>query len=596
MGATTQFTASDAAEGMGFLAQAGLKAEEIVSALPESLKLAAAAQVGLGESSDIVTNVMAGFGLAVDELPRATDVLTKAFTSANTNLTQLAEAIKFAGSTVSSGGVGFEEGTAALALMGNAGLQASIAGTSLRGAVARLLSPTAKNAAIMKKLGINLKTAEGQMKPLSEVVRQLTPHVKDAGLFMQLFGQRAGPGMLVLTRQGVPALQKLTEELKNSGGTADRIAKAQMKGFIGSMRELKSAFEAIQLAIAESGLLKFVTDIAKRLASWFRELSKTNPKILKWGTIIAGVTAVVGPLLAALGLMVAAITPLIALFAGVGGAMAGIAAAAAGVTAAFAIWEKEIVEKIRKTVDGIKEQLVGRFNKIVESVKQKVQAVTGFFKSMFDKVVGNSFVPDMVNGIQLEFGRLDRDMVSPAESATSAITTSFKSMGNNVSSSIKGWVKTGKFEIMSFEDFISNAFSNIANQALSAGIGGFGFGGAVGSGILGGFQNLLGFRSGGGFTVGGSGGVDKSLVAFRATRGERVTVDKDGGRRGGDVNVFVENHTGGQVTTSKRRNANGGLDLRVVVEDLVSDSISNNGKVARAITNNFNSTTNLVGR
>src|SRR5690606_7239994 len=108
LGATTQFSSADAANAMGFLAMAGLRANEILGAMPHTLRLAAAANLDMATAADIVTNILSGYQKDVSELGHATDVLVKAFTSANTNLEQLGEAMKFAGPIASSAGVQFE--------------------------------------------------------------------------------------------------------------------------------------------------------------------------------------------------------------------------------------------------------------------------------------------------------------------------------------------------------------------------------------------------------------------------------------------------------------------------------------------------------
>ena len=135
LGRTTQFTAQESADAMGFLAQAGFEANEIIGAMPGTLQLAASAQLDLASSADLVTNVLTGYNLSVDELSRVNDVLVKSFTSANTDLSQLGQAMKFAGPVASAMGIEFEEAAAALSLMGNAGIQSTMAGTSLRGAL-----------------------------------------------------------------------------------------------------------------------------------------------------------------------------------------------------------------------------------------------------------------------------------------------------------------------------------------------------------------------------------------------------------------------------------------------------------------------------
>ena len=276
LGASTQFSASQAAEAMSFLAMAGFKAEETMGALPGTLQLAASANLDLGQSADIVSNVLSGYRLEVSELGRVNDVLVKTFTSANTDLTQLGEAMKYAGPVASAAGVNFEEVAAAIGLMGNAGIQGSMAGTSLRGAISKILNPSKEAANTMRELGLQFTDSNGRLKSFTEIIQQLEPHADDAGLMMQLFGQRAGPAMAVLAGEGASALSELTSELQGAGGTAKKIADVQMKGMNGAVKLLKSAFEGLQLAVADSGLLEWATQMTTKLASFVQEMSKAG--------------------------------------------------------------------------------------------------------------------------------------------------------------------------------------------------------------------------------------------------------------------------------------------------------------------------------
>ena len=105
MGATTVFTARESAQALGFMSMAGLEAAQSIKALPSVLDLAAAGNLELADAADIVTNVMAGYGIAADDVSKATDVLVTGFTSANTDLQQLGEAFKLAGPVAKAAGL-----------------------------------------------------------------------------------------------------------------------------------------------------------------------------------------------------------------------------------------------------------------------------------------------------------------------------------------------------------------------------------------------------------------------------------------------------------------------------------------------------------
>ncbi len=267
LGATTKFTASEAADGMGFLAMAGFKAHDILNAMPGVLSLASAGNMDLARSADIASNILTGYGFKTSQTSRVVDVMAKTFTSTNTNLEQLGEAFKYAGPVAHTAGLKFEETSAAIGLMGNAGIQASMAGTALRGAVTRLLSPTAKVAKTLKKLGVEATDSHGQLLPLNDIIRQLEKSGATTGDMMTIFGQRAGPALLALVDQGSGALVKLTKELENSGGTADEIAKIQMEGLKGQLVSLKSAWEGLMIEIGDLGVLDLATGAVEGLTT-----------------------------------------------------------------------------------------------------------------------------------------------------------------------------------------------------------------------------------------------------------------------------------------------------------------------------------------
>jgi TP901 family phage tail tape measure protein len=357
LGRTTQFTASQAADAMGFLAMAGFKTNEIMGAMPGTLQLAAAAQMDVARAADIVSNVLTGYGKEVSELGHVNDVLVKAFTSANTDLSQLAEAMKYAGPVASAAGVRFEETAAAISLMGNAGIQGSMAGTSLRGAISRVLNPTKQVRSAMQRAGLSFTDANGRLLPLATIVEQLAPNAEDAGLFMELFGQRAGPAMAALVSQGSAALQELERDLVNAGGTAERVAAAQMEGFNGMKLRFMSMVEGLQIAIG-TALLPALISVGETIMSVLGPITafaEANPRLtatvvgltaslvalrvagiaahwaflwVKGGAISAALTGMRRLFFAMRVLSLISLTPIVAGFNGLRSALIGYAAAA----------------------------------------------------------------------------------------------------------------------------------------------------------------------------------------------------------------------------------------------------------------------------
>ncbi len=329
LGGTTQFTAKQAADAMGFLAMAGFEANEVLGAMPGTLQLAAAGAMDLAQAADISSNILTGYRMETDQLIHANDVLVKTFTSTNTNLQQLGEAMKFVAPIASAANVEFEETAAVLGLLGNAGIQASMAGTTLRGAINALINPTSQEQQAMDALGVSALDAANNLIPLHEVVLQLEQSGAGAAEILEIFGLRAGPGMAALVSQGSEALRELTQELRTSQGVADEIAKVQMEGLNGAMLKLKSAAEGLLIAVGDTGLLDSATEFVTSLAEWTRNFAELTPFVQKATLALLGLAAAIGPLVLLLGQLSLSFLALRATIAGLAGA-GGVAAAGGG--------------------------------------------------------------------------------------------------------------------------------------------------------------------------------------------------------------------------------------------------------------------------
>ncbi len=308
LGASTQFTARETADAMDFLAQAGLKTNEILESIGPTLQLATAANLELGQSADIVTNIMAGYGKQVGDLNNVNDILVNTVNNSNTNLVQLSESMKLAGPVFANMNIPMEETVGILGTMATAGFKGSLAGTSLRKAMISLLNPTGAAKKVFKDLKIDLdqfKDGQGRIKSFTDVLAALSKAGIRAGQVTQIFGLRAGPALLPLLGKGIAGIRELTETVKQQG-SASRIAALKMAGFSGGMKVLKSAFEALQIAFAESGLIDFAEKMIRGLAKLLRFMSKLPKPILFTIGVFGLLIAVLPPLLLAVTFVVAA--------------------------------------------------------------------------------------------------------------------------------------------------------------------------------------------------------------------------------------------------------------------------------------------------
>lgn len=272
LGERTAFTASEVGQGMSFLALAGFDVNEIIAAMPKTLDLAAAGQLDLAQACSISAGIMRGMGLGSEELGSAVDVLSKAFTSSNTDLVQLGEAMKYVGPIGRTAGKGLEELTAVIQIMSNANIQGSMAGTSLRMILAALSGGSSAAKKGIAALGITTTDTAGKLLPMAQIIDLFNEKMAGMGAaertsrLMSIFGKRAGPGMAALLNEGGDALRDFQNALGDSTGTAAKIAAQQLDNVAGSFTKLKSAGAGIviELFSKQQGWLKgFIDRIRK---------------------------------------------------------------------------------------------------------------------------------------------------------------------------------------------------------------------------------------------------------------------------------------------------------------------------------------------
>lgn len=278
LGATTRFTATQAAEGLVFLARAGFEANEALELLEDTLLLAQAGNLGLGRAADIATNVLKAFRLEVRDLAEVVDVLALAANSSNTTVEQLGDGIKLVGPIAAGLGVSLQETTAAIGALSNAGLQATLAGTGLRRVLAELESPSNATRAIFDQLKVSADEVKVSQVGLTAALKRLKEAGIDTGLALEIFGQRGGPAFEVLSNS-IPDVIRLEKELNKAGGTAQRIADIMDENLNGALLKVKSAAEAVILALGDTGGTIAFTSALLTLASALR-LMADNADIL----------------------------------------------------------------------------------------------------------------------------------------------------------------------------------------------------------------------------------------------------------------------------------------------------------------------------
>ena len=254
MGKSTAFSASEAAEGMKFLAQAGFETDEIMSALPETLNLAAAGNLDLGEAADIASNVLSGMRLETDDLSGVVDGLAAAASNSNTDVRQMGSAFAQVAPGAAAAGVSFEETAAALGVLADNGIQAGAGGTALNAALRTMIKPSKEAEDAAKRLGLRFTDATGQVRPMVDIVSDLEEKNISAKDALVLFGEEGGRAINALVGSGSQRLRTLQDSIENSGGAAKKMADVQMNTFEGAMKTLGSATEGLMITVGEKFL------------------------------------------------------------------------------------------------------------------------------------------------------------------------------------------------------------------------------------------------------------------------------------------------------------------------------------------------------
>lgn len=274
LGATTEFSASQAADGLKFFGMAGWNAAQSIAAIPAILDLATAAQMDLATAADISSNIMTAFGIAAEDASAAADVLAAVSSRANTDVTQLGDGMKYVGPVASALGISMGEAAAAMGALSDAGIQGSMAGTSLRRVLSSLANPTKDAARVIKDLQLNVDDLNPATNSIVEIVDRLAAAGIDAADALTIFGDRGGPAILALV-ENRQKLSDLTGELSNVGGEAKRMADTMRDQLGGDIKGLQSALEGLIIQLGESGLTAALSGLIKVMTSLARAVTGT---------------------------------------------------------------------------------------------------------------------------------------------------------------------------------------------------------------------------------------------------------------------------------------------------------------------------------
>lgn len=315
MGRTTKYTATEAAEGMNILAQAGLSADEQISGIGTVLSLASAGAMSLEESASYTTGAVKGFGDSMSNASYYADLMAKGATLANTDVRGLGEAFSGSAATAKNYGQSADSVTLSLLRLAEQNVTGSVASTALNRAMADLYTPTDNAAKALDQLGVSAYKTNGDAKDFNDLVDELNGSLQ--GMTAE---QKNNALATIFTTQGLQAFNKMTASsdatvqkfwkgIQDSSGSAAQQAGTQLDNLKGDITLLSSATEGLELGFyntfsgAIRGAIKGVTSEISGLAEAMESggisgaLSKLAQDAINFSGQLPGLTKIGGDLI-----------------------------------------------------------------------------------------------------------------------------------------------------------------------------------------------------------------------------------------------------------------------------------------------------------
>lgn len=298
MGATTKYTASEAAEGLNILAQAGLSADESIKAIPTVLSLASAGAMSLDSAATYVTASVKGFGDSMDNAQKYADLMAKGATLANTDVRGLGEALSGVSATANNYKQSVDSTTLSLLRLAEQNITGGEASTMLARAMADIYTPTSKAKKALDELGISAYDGSGKARDFNDIVDELSK------AFAGMSDEEANATKnQVFTTYGMNAFNKMTAAttetvnkfktgLKDATGSAAQQAETQLDNLKGSLTLLQSALEGAGIVIGQrlTPYIRKLAEFINVLVTGFNNLTDAQQDmIVRIGLIVAAI-------------------------------------------------------------------------------------------------------------------------------------------------------------------------------------------------------------------------------------------------------------------------------------------------------------------
>ncbi len=359
LGATTTFSASQAADALGYMALAGWDTQQMLDGVGSVLTLAQAGEMELAAASDLVTDYLSAFNMEASETARMVDVLAYAQANANTTVEGLGMAFKNCAANANAAGMDVETTSAAIAMMANQGLKGSEAGTALNAVLRDMTAKMEDGAIAIGDQSIAVMDAEGNYRDFTDILRDVQAatdgmgEAEKAAALQSTFTADSIKGLNLMLNAGADEMSGFREELYGCAGTAEETAKTMTDNLGGDIAAMGSAFEELSLKIYDylqeplRSAVQFITGtVVPGIEGFMAWLTTGTQQFDEFGNVV-GETA--SPIQQA----ISTLQDMVPVLAAVGGALLAYKTYSLAVTAA---------EKARAVVTGVVDKATALLN------------------------------------------------------------------------------------------------------------------------------------------------------------------------------------------------------------------------------------------
>lgn len=476
MGSSTKFSASEAAEGLNYLAMSGMDADTMMKALPITLQMAGASGIDLATTCDKLTNIMSALGLAskdsatyMNNMGTVTDVFALTSTKANTDVMGLYESISQVGATARVMQNPLSELSIATGILADNDIQASEAGTILRNLLLSLTAPTDSAKKAMDELGFSAFDTNGELRPMQDILQELNEKFSQMtteekmNIMNKIFNKTDLKGINALLGESGDRWDELEIAIDNCEGSAEQMYKTQNDNLKGSLTELSSAVEGLKIAISDK-LTPVIRPVVDAITKFAQEITKVIQGAEDANPVLEALAMVLAVLAGAFAAI--KITSFIGSLVGMVGALVLTIQTAGGLTAALGLLSGAMSINPITLIIGAIGALITAFIYLWNTSEgfrifwiNMWENITNFFQNAWNGMVEfvTQTIPQMISDIGTWFSELP-SKIGEWLSATldnvgqwiSDMWNSFLEMCSNILNTIAEWFSQLPYKISYF--------------------------------------------------------------------------------------------------------------------------------------------------